>query len=106
MEENYIEQLKKNLAFNRARLQEHIAAEALLSTEAGQFVLKVIDDEITIAVNAMTKNEALDRDTYLSLHGRVRGLRSIRNVITARAEDDTTAKTVREIDDQLRQFES
>jgi hypothetical protein len=106
MEENYIEQLKNNLAFHRGRLREHIAAEEFMSSEAGRLILKLIDDEISISVNAMTGSNALDRDTYLSLHGRVRGLRSLRHTITARAEDKKTASLVKEIDEQLQGLES
>lgn len=102
---DYIDDLNKKLASSRKRVR--MGKEMAAIKASAPTLFEIIDGEITLAVSMMTKDTALSYDEYLDLHGKVVGMKRIRDLINAKEDDAVgAAQEVASIEGQLKQFKN
>lgn len=102
---DYIQELEANLNAARKRATTGTQVKVLKSNAPALF--DVIDGEVTLLVNKMTAADPLDRDTYLDIHGQLRGIMRIRDLLNAKeAEADAAIAQTQDVESQLKQMKA
>lgn len=100
---SYIEDLENKLVAARKRVSQGNEARAL--KDSAPTLYEIMDTEISLAVNKMTQKEPLSYEDYLSVHGQVVGIRSIRDLLHSKeVEAPAALQEADAIDKQLKQF--
>lgn len=87
---DYESQLAAKLSAARKRLAQGNEMKALKNSAPTLF--EIIDGQITLELNKMTAEEPLDYDKYLSVHGRIKGMQSIRSLINSKEAEAPAAQ--------------
>lgn len=101
MATDYIQESEAKLKAARKRLSQGKEIKALKASAPTLY--EIIDGEISLIVNKMTAETAVSYDEYLDLHGQVRGIMRIRNLLDSKeAEEVAAAQEVKAIEDNLK----
>lgn len=99
----YQQQLDEKLKAARKRVRQGREIKAL--KKAAPTLFEIMDEEISLALNRMNGAVPLSRDEYLSEHGKVAGIKRIRNLIDSKeVEEPMASKEVATIQGQQKQF--
>lgn len=81
-QKSYQEQLHEKLQAARTRVKQGNEVKALKASAPTLF--EIMDTEITLAVSKMTSDKPVSHDEYLSLHGQVRGIMRVRDLLNSK----------------------
>lgn len=102
---DYTEAMEAKLLSARARVKQGREVKQL--KENAPTLFQIIDGEISLSVTKMTAVIPLSYDEYLSQHGRVAGMKSIRDLLNFKeAEEVVASQEVAAIEGQLKQFKN
>lgn len=102
---DYMTQLNEKLQAARARVKQGNEVKAL--KESAPTLFEIMDTEISLIVNTMTQEKPLSHDDYLSAHGKVRGVMSIRNLLNSKeAEAPAAQQEVKGIEENIKQIKN
>lgn len=100
-----MQDLNAKLQSARKRVKEGNEVKAL--KESAPTLFEIMDTEISLTVNSMTQEKPLSYDEYLSAHGKVRGVMSIRNLLNSKeAEAPAAQQEVQGIQDNIKQIKN
>ena len=99
----YTDELEAKLQSARQRVKQGREMKALKSSAPTLF--EIIDTEISLAVNRAFGDKPLEYDAYVSVHGEVKGIRRIRDLINAKETGEALAnQEVQALTEQVKQF--
>lgn len=102
---DYIQDMEAKLKTARQRVKQ--GREVRQLKESAPTLFEIMDTEISLAVTKMTAPTPLSYDEYLSQHGRVAGIKSIRDLLNSKEAEEVVAnQEVSAIDEQLTQFKN
>ena len=102
---DYMQDLNAKLQAARKRAREGNEVKALKDSAPSLF--EIMDTEISLTVNSMTQDKPLSYDDYLSAHGKIRGVMSIRNLLNSKeAEAPAAQQEVTGIQDNIKQIKN
>lgn len=78
----YRQELEEQLVSARERIRQGREAKNL--KDNSKVLYEIIDLEISLLVNEMAGGTPLDRDTYLDVHGQLKGIRRIRDLLESK----------------------
>jgi hypothetical protein len=101
----YLEEMEAKLQAARTRVKQGREVKHL--KDGAPTLFEIMDSEISIAVTKMTGSVPLTYEEYLSQHGRVMGIKSIRDLLNFKqAEEAQSVQEVEAIEGQLNQFKN
>lgn len=102
-EQDYMTQLNEKLQAARKRVRQGNEVKAL--KDSAPTLFEIMDTEISLIVNSMTQEKPLSYDEYLSAHGKVRGVISIRNLLDSKEVEAPQAQAeVKGIQENMKQI--
>ncbi len=111
MEKDYETQMREKLTAAQKRLKQGREAKAL--KDSAPTLYEILDGEISLIVNKvlLLAETPVSYDEYLSLHGKVRGIMRVRNLLDSKeaeavsAQQEVTAiqKNLKQIEDDKKQ---
>lgn len=102
---DYMTELNAKLQSARKRVKQGNEIKAL--KESAPTLFEIMDTEVSLMVNSMTQEKPLSYDEYLSVHGKVRGILNIRNLIDSKDVEAPAAQAeVKGIEDNIKQIKN
>lgn len=103
-EASYRDQLNEKLAAARKRVNQGRQAKALKAGAPALF--EIIDGEVSLLLNKAFDVKPLPYDQYLSAHGEMRGMKRIRDLLTAKeVEEEAASQEVEAIRNNLEELD-
>lgn len=101
---DYIQELSAKLDAARARVRQGNEIKALKASAPTLF--EIMDGEISLALNKMTQDTPLSYEEYLSAHGKIVGIKRIRNLLDSKeVEAPMASQEVIAIQENIKQIE-
>lgn len=105
MGDNYVQELEEKLKSRRDAVKQGAQMKALKA--GAPALMEIIDGEISLELNRGYGDKPLSYDEYMESHGAVRGIRRIRNLMSAKEADAVQAsQEVQAISDNLKQIQN
>lgn len=98
---DYLQEMENKLQAARGRVKQGREIKQL--KQSAPTLFEIMDSEISLAVTRMTGAIPLSHDEYLSQHGRVAGIKVIRDLLNFKeAEEVAAAQEVAAIQDNIK----
>lgn len=102
---DYIQELEQKLEAARKRVRQGTQAQQLKS--GAPLLFEIMDTEISLLVNKLTTEKPVPYDEYLDIHGKIRGVMSIRNLLDSKEVEAPQAHAeAKAIQDNLQQLKN
>lgn len=101
---DYMQDLAAKLEAARARVRQGNEIKALKASAPTLF--EIMDGEISLALNKMTQDTPLSYEEYLSAHGKIIGIKRIRNLLDSKeVEAPSASQEAQAIQDNIKQIQ-